>query len=131
MKKLYGQTLIELVIFIVIISIVTTASLSLFQIITTGTPNSANNLVASQLAHAHMNLIIQQRFISGIGNISDPCQPPSTLDACVELNQFASNHHLIVTTTTLNESTTDSTIIIATVNVTGQGFASETVRFVQ
>ena len=127
MRTYQGQTLIELVVFIVIIGIVLAASITTFQTVLRYNNKSGNILTASQLANARMNIIIQQRRINGFNNISDPCSSGS-LAACSGLNTFATNNGYVVASTISAISGGARTV---TVTVSGTGSATNIVRFVQ
>ena len=106
MKK-SGFTLIELIVFIVIISI---AASILFPILLSlrfsGT--LPDQTVAQQLARSRMELILEQRIVLGFGGLSDPCSgaspptictPPTgyTISAVIANNWSGDTHYQIIT----------------------------------
>ena len=127
-RRVYqGQTLIELLVFIVVIGIVLAASISTFQTVLRYNNRPGTILVASQLADARMNIIIQHRRVNGFSNISDPCSSGS-MAACAGLNTFAMNGGYVVSSTISAVSNGAQTV---TVTVNGAGNATNVVRFVQ
>lgn len=127
MKKYQGQSLIELVIFIVVVGIITGAIVNTFRTILIYSYRPGSLLTASQLADARMNIIIQQRRVNGFTNISDPCST-SSLAACTGLNTFANNYGYIINSSL--PAAVNGTRIV-TVTVSGTGNATSVVRFVQ
>lgn len=123
-KNRAGFTIIELVIFIVILGIVASVSYTginevLYQIIS---PQS--NIQASFLANSRLEAILLNRRISGYTGFSDPCATGNR-DICSPLSRFATNYNFTVTVPSpssfpLASNTTNANI---TVQVTGTGNA--------
>lgn len=100
MKHHHGETMIEAIIFIMMISLLFSSSQSLMNTILINMGSPAKNLMAGQLANARMNLMsLYWRFNPDLGLI-DPCAPATanSFDACVELNDFASSHQYAFST---------------------------------
>lgn len=121
MRKCAGQTLIDLVVFIVVMGIVISGSMLAFQTVLLNSAKPAQMLTASQLAAARMNLIIQQRRVNGFALISDPCSSGS-LAVCTGLSGYVVSSSL---------DTSVSGVVTATVTVSGKGSARVMTRFVQ
>lgn len=134
LKKYHGQTLIELIIFIVIMGIVITGSMTVFRTVLLKSNQPGYILTAAQLANARMDLIIQKRHqpddTNGFINLSDPCSSGS-LDACAALNTFATSRGYVVTSTPNPITTAVDGSKTVTVTVTGTGNATSSIRFVQ
>lgn len=129
MKTHQGQTLIELIIFIVIISLILGAALAAFQTVLRYSSQPGSILTASQLANARMNLIIQQREINGFSLADDPCRLNPTLGACLVLQAFADAHGYTFNSTA--PTIDDDGIKTVIVNVAGKGNATISVGFDQ
>lgn len=127
MKKYQGQTLIELVIFIVIIGIILTALLQVFNTVLSYNSHPGRLLTASQLADARMNLVLQQRRIQGVASMSDPCSSGS-LNACTSINSFATTSGYVVSSSI---PPAVNGVRTAIVTVSGAGNATLIERFVQ
>ena len=129
MKNYSGETLIEVVIFIVVIGIMLSSIFVPLNTILYESNRPGEDLVASLLADAEMNLILHQRIISGFANISDPCAATSipTSSPCSQLKTFAQQHGYLITSTFSSGSGTQT----ATVTVTGKGNAHVVTEFVQ
>jgi len=87
------------------------------------------DLVASLLADAEMNLILHQRTIYGFASISDPCAATSipTSSPCYQLKTFAQQHGYHIASSFSSGPGTQT----ATVTVTGTGNAFVVTEFVQ
>ncbi len=127
MKKYQGQTLIELIVFIVIIGIILTATLQVFKTVLFYSSHAGHLLTASQLADARMNLIVQQRRIQGVASMSDPCSMGS-LNACTSMNSFATTNGYVVSSSI---SAAVNGVRTATESVSGTGNATQIERFAQ
>ena len=127
MRRYAGQTLIELIVFIVVMGIVISGSMLALQTVLLNSAKPAQILTASQLADARMNLIIQQRRINGFLAVSDPCSS-GALAACAGLNTFATNNGYVVSSSI---SAAVNGVITATVTVNGTASANIVARFVQ
>ncbi|WP_133129849.1 prepilin-type N-terminal cleavage/methylation domain-containing protein [Legionella yabuuchiae] len=128
MKVNSGFTLIEIILYIVVLSIVGSGLLIAFNAALVTGENPGKTLAASQLAKARMNIILQQRLVNGFNNISDPCATDPAPGACAPLATFATNNNLIVASS-IPPAT--GGVRTATVTVSGAGNATVTMRFVQ
>lgn len=126
-SKQQGQTLIELIIFIVVMGIVSVGALIGFNSVLKNSHQPGRRLIASQLADARMNLILMQREEYGFANISDPCST-GALAACTGLQTFAQNAGYTVSSSI---SPASGGVVTATITVSGAGNATVTMRFVQ
>lgn len=112
MKKA-GFTLIELIVFIVIISI---AASILFPILLSlrfsGT--LPDQTVAQQLARSRMELILERRFITGFTGLTDPCSDATPPSNCTPPADYA------VSTTITDNWNGDANYKVITVAVTGK-----------
>ena len=81
-----GFTLVELIIFILVISILSTALLSVFSTALRGAAQVSSSIQAMQLAAERMELILPQRQVLGFAAFSspaaDPCDAGSAQLAC-------------------------------------------------
>lgn len=81
-----GVTLIELLIFIVVVSIAVTGVLLAFAATERGGPTAAEIGMAEQLAQERMELILAQRPVLGFGCFNaplfDPCQAAAAAPPC-------------------------------------------------
>lgn len=73
MNKASGFTLIELIVFILVIGISAVAALVAFNTVAGRSNEPGQLMAAAQLANARMNIIVQRRLVDGFANISDPC----------------------------------------------------------
>lgn len=71
-----GFTLIELIIFIVIVSIMGVALISAFSASTRGAPDAGLITQATQIAQERMELIMAQRRAVAFAAFADPCPGP-------------------------------------------------------
>lgn len=127
MIKQQGMTLIEIIMFIIIISIVTVGSLLAFSTVLTNSNGPSQIMTAAQLAQARMELIVQQRNINGFSSIQDPCSAGSP-PACTALAAFASAKGFTVSSSI---PAAVGGIRTATVTVTGTEGAMVVMRFMQ
>lgn len=124
MIKQRGMTLIEIVIFILVISITATGAFLGFNTVLLKSDSPAKLLQASQLANARMSIILLQ----GLGKIySDPCSSGAPPAACTALAAYATSQGFTVNTS----YSVSGDIVTATVNVTGVGGATMSMRFLQ
>jgi prepilin-type N-terminal cleavage/methylation domain-containing protein len=115
-----GFTLIEMVIFIAIISLI---GVSLLQGINQAILYShmpTRGTEASFLANARMQVILMNRQINGYTSLSDPCTTTPALAICTPLSTYASNNGFTVSTPTISGSNPKS----ITLSVTGAGNAT-------
>lgn len=113
--KQQGFSLIELVIFIVIISMVSSSLLlGLNQAASkSGIPRSLPQ--ASYLANARMQIILMDRAIDGYAAFNDPCTATPSLAICTPLAAYASANNFTVSTPTISGSNPK----VITINVSG------------
>lgn len=126
-----GISLVELVVFIVIVGIMSSGLLVVFNNVLNFSYQPGQQLRAAHLASARINAITLQRLAFGFDNIIDPCEPsPSSIDACSELSQFANSVDLSVASTVPSISPATVSAIVK-IEVTGDGNATEVERFVR
>jgi len=134
MRKSHGQTLIELIIFIVIMGVVVTGAMTVFKTVLSYGNQPGHILTAAQLASARMDLILQKRHIpddaTGFLNLNDPCDD-ITLPACAGLHAFATSRGYTVSSTPNPITTAGDGSKTVTITVSGTGDASTSMRFVQ
>ena len=83
MKKISaGFTLIELILFIVIVGIAAIAVLLSFQTLLTKSPNTNRQTTAITLAGARMDVIMGQYYQAGFASFSDICSGGSPAAVC-------------------------------------------------
>lgn len=124
--KQQGVTLIELILFIVIISIAMVSLILSFSTVLGRIVEPGQRLVASELADARMNLILLQRHVYGFNNISDPCDTSPA--ACAALTSFATGAGYVVSSSITNP---ESNIALVTVTVSGTASATDVLEFTQ
>ncbi len=91
----HAFTMVELVIFIVIVGIAGTLRIPLTDALRTS--GSSNNQVrAMQIARARMELILASKHINGFSSMSDPCTGGSPPSACA----ISSDYPVATTITT-------------------------------
>jgi type II secretory pathway pseudopilin PulG len=115
MNKQSGFSLIELVIFIVVLGIAGVAIVSTFVVSGTKAPSLQNQSIAIELAQERMDLILGQRAINGFSSFSDPCPGPSI---CTAPSGFT------VSSSIANNWNGDTAYKVITVTVSGNGNAS-------
>lgn len=90
-RRISGATLIELVIFIIIIAIVTTGMMSAFSQLLSGTATTHALNEAAYLARQRLELILPQHQVLGFAGFTtatfDPCTstPASTQPVCTSI----------------------------------------------
>lgn len=127
MKHQRGLSLIELIIFIVVVGIMATGSLLTFKNVLNHNTDPAQDFQAAQLANARMNMLVLTRLMNGMNGLTDPCASGSPPAACTALSTYATSANLTVASSL--SAATD--ILTATITVTGDGQATNRVRFVQ
>lgn len=115
-----GFTLIELIIFIVIVSIMGVALLSAFSTSLRGTPAAGQVTQATQLAQERMELVMAQRRAVGFATFTDPCVPGPGPAACTPPAGYA------VAVVIAGNWNGDTNYRVITVNVTGTSSATAT-----
>ncbi len=112
--KIKGFTLIELIVFILVIGIAATAIFASFSTALRQAPNASNQEIANQLAQGRMDIILGQKALVGFTSFSDPCPGASICSANLSVNNYSVNS--IISSTTLNG---DSNYKIITVTASG------------
>lgn len=119
-----GFTLVELIIFIVIVSIMGVALMSAFSTTTRGTPDAGQMTQATQLAQERMELVMAQRRAVAFAAFADPCvpgpgpaacTPPAgyTVTAAIAPNWNGDTNYKQVTVTVTGTSSATATAIVA------------------
>jgi type II secretory pathway pseudopilin PulG len=115
-KQQHGFSLVELVIFIVIIGVIAGSLLiGLNQAaFYSGIPRNLPQ--ASYLANARMQIILMNRAINGYSALNDPCTATPSLAICTPLASYASTNNFTVSTPTITGSNPKT----ITINVTSK-----------
>ncbi len=94
-----GHTLIEFIIFVVVIGVLASIGLLGLQASLRNAPNIQNATTSIALAQQRMEFIIGQRNIYGFVDFVDPCPPPtsSTSPLCVVPDGFTITSSIITT----------------------------------
>jgi type II secretory pathway pseudopilin PulG len=116
-----GFTLIELVIFIVIVSIMGVALMSAFSTTLRGTPVSGQVTQATQLAQERMELVLAQRRAAGFAAFADPCPGPAActppagyaVAVVIAANWNGDTNYRVITVTVTGTSSATATSIVA------------------
>lgn len=87
-KRMQGITLVELVVFIVIIGLAGAAIVPLTNSLSLGS-NQTDQLRALQLARARMELILASKHLNGFNNFTDPCLDASPPSICTLPSGFS------------------------------------------
>lgn len=114
----YGFTLIELIVFIIIISIVAGGILLGFNVVLSNQPNEVHNRRALEIANSRMEYIVGQAQINGFNSFSDNCSG-STPAICAHDSDYTISSDISVDGSNAN-------IKIIKVDVSGKGYASLT-----
>jgi len=126
-----GASLIELVVFIVIVSIAVTGVLIAFSASLRGGPTSRQLTIATQLAQERMELILAQKQVLGFACFTvprfDPCQAAPAVGACPatvasaqpQCTTFPTGYSLMATPPSLAVWPTDANFNVVRVTVTG------------
>lgn len=117
-----GFSLIELVIFIVIVSIMGVALLASFSVTTRSTPDAGQVTQATQLAQERIELILAQRRAAGFAAFVDPCPgPPAactaptgyTVTAAIAPNWNGDTNYRVITVTVSGTMAATATVLVA------------------
>ena len=94
-----GVTLIELIVFIVIMGISVTALLSMYRAVLPHGATPAQITLATQLAQERMELILGQRTVSGYSTVAlgDPCAGVTLSGICTDQFTPSGLYSIIVT----------------------------------
>ncbi len=118
MKNERGISLIELIIFIMIMGILGTSILATFNVAGMKTPSIQNQVQALEYAQLRMDLILEQKASQGFSSFSDPCPGPATCNA----------PGYSVTSTISTDWNGNSNYKVIAVNVNGPGTVSSNAR---
>lgn len=80
--KFAGFTLIEMIVFILIIGIAASAIFTSFQAVLQKSPTGNRQTTAIALAQERMDLVLAQRQLKGFTSFSDPCNSGSPPAIC-------------------------------------------------
>lgn len=116
MKNQTGFTLIELIIFIVILGLLINSIVLTLRAVLINTPTLNQQMIAMQTARQCMEWFIGQRRINGASSLICPSTPSGTL--CT-----APSGYTISTSITCTTLSTDTTYKTITVTVSGNGNA--------
>lgn len=119
-KKQLGLSLIELVVFIVIIGIISTGLLAGLSQALKFSDIPRNVSAASFLANARMQIILMNRSVNGYSSLNDPCTATPSLAICTPLSSYATANNLTVSSPTFSGSNPKT----ITINVTGTASAT-------
>jgi|GEM_PF-1628101 type II secretory pathway pseudopilin PulG len=117
MKRDSGMTLIELVIFIVILAILGLTILMSLGVSLEKSPSLQQNTQALEYAQVRMDLILGQKATKGFSSFVDPCAVSPSLAVC-------SSPGYTVASSIANNWNGNTTFKVITVTVTGDGRAS-------
>lgn len=120
--KQQGFSLIELIIFIIILGIISSSLLLGLNQAALYSDTQRNIVSASFLANARMQIILMNRNLNGYAALNDPCTVTPSLAICTVLSTYATNNSLTVATPIISGSN-PKTIIV---NVTGAASANIT-----
>jgi prepilin-type N-terminal cleavage/methylation domain-containing protein len=114
MNKTRGFTLVEIIIFIVIIGIITSALASAFQV-TLGNQSSVSyQNKAVEISQQRMDIIMENKVSNGFSSFSDPCTGGSPPAVCSTDNNYTVASAI---TTGFNG---DNNLKVITITVSGQ-----------
>ena len=124
MKQQLGTSLIELVVFIAVISIAVTGVTLLFSTLLYQSSINTQMSEALSLAQGRMEIILGQRYFLGYASLSDPCtlgSPPAVCTQTITGYTVTST----ITPATINTDANYSTILVT---VTGTGNTKVTLK---
>ena len=81
LNKEAGYSLIELIIFIMIMGILGATIMAVFNVVGMKSPSLKNQSIAIELAQKRMDLILGQKAVNGFASFSDPCPGPTICTA--------------------------------------------------
>ena len=108
-----GISLIELIVFILVMGlIVTTILIGMDRVLTgVGIPRAVET--ASQLSLARMDIILAARESTGFESLVDPCSSAAPPEVCTALSQFAQTEGININTTIANDGSNYKLITVA------------------
>ncbi|MEK6731715.1 MAG: type II secretion system protein [Pseudomonadota bacterium] len=95
MRKQNGFTLIELTLFITIMSFLGVGILSAFYVSLHSAPDIQNSARASELAQQRMELIVGSKEVSGFASTVDPCVASPGLAVCAAPAGFTVSSNIV------------------------------------
>ncbi len=117
MKKQQGVSLVELVIFIAVLSVAVAGITLVLTTVLLQSPITGQISEALSLAQGRMEVVLGERQLTGYAGLSDPCASGSPPAVCAStLTGYTFN--TTFTPTTIN---TDNHYTMVTVTVTGAG----------
>ncbi len=116
-----GYTLIELIVFIVVIGVTLTGTLISLNTISEKSPTSNYQIKAVSYAQERMELILGQRRLKSFSTFTDPCAGASPPSICSNPTGYTIS--AAINATTINGDSNYKTIIVT---VTGLGNATLT-----
>lgn len=114
--KHHGFSLIELIVFILIIGIIASALLVSFSTILQNAPSSNFQTTAIALAGERMDIILGQKQMQGFSSFSDPCTLSTPPAICVSYSGYTISSS--IGTITIGG---DSGYKVITVTISGKG----------
>jgi Tfp pilus assembly protein PilE len=111
-----GVSLIELIIFIIVLGMLSSGILMAFAVVLEKIPAVKKTTLATTIAQRKMERILGQKYSQGFDNVSDPCETQPQPDICenvpvgyqidqVDITQpwNGDNHHKAITVTVKTE----------------------------
>jgi len=115
-----GFTLIELIIFIIVMAIIALGILASFSVSLRYAPDIEYASRATELAQQRMDLILGQRYIQGFSTYTDPCVASPSLPICAAPSGYT------VASSIVNNWGGDTNYNVITVTVSGLGSSTLT-----
>jgi prepilin-type N-terminal cleavage/methylation domain-containing protein len=115
LNKHKGFTLVELIIFIVIIGVSVSSLITVYRTALKNTPTGNYQTTAIELAQGRMEIILGQKRLKGFTSFSDPCPAAAVCSIPASLSDDFTIVSNVVNTTISG----DSNYKIITVTVTG------------
>lgn len=119
-KNQVGHTLIELIIFIIILGFMAVGVLMSFDVAMHKAPDVRYATRAIELAQRRMDFILGQRDIKGFASYNDPCQNGSSSPLCTDPTGYTTSSSIA------NNWSGNTAFNVITVTVSGLGNASLT-----